>query len=133
MTAAYSVSVHVCGCDWRAQIVVSNIITMPSHVLFSLVLTSLNSHASFLRYFILPLLMVECWPQPTLLFLPTITEEEKGPRSLSLWLELNQTLLSESCITWWWSLGGMLLLSNVTVDSCGCFCNHKWVTSTKHA
>lgn len=131
------VSVHTYGCDWRAQIVVSNIITMPSKVLFSLVVTSLDSHASFPRYFSLPLPMVECWPQSSLLFLHTntasIMEEENGPPSLSLWLELNQMRLSECCITWWWSLGGVFLLSNATVDSCSGFATTKWETTTKQA
>lgn len=99
---------------WRRSAAVSKIITVSSKLLFSLLVTSVSGHASFPRSLSVPLPMAALQPQTTPprrwnnLPPPTPAGVTWSP-SLSLWIELNQTQLSECCIMWWWSLGGSLV------------------------
>lgn len=140
-------SLYVCPCvgvvrkRWAVgQIVVSKIIILSSKLLFSLIVTSVDGHASFPRFFHVPLPMAVLQPQSN----PPIHHHHhplhssmqhppwtggKWSPSLSLWLELNQTLLAECCVMWWWRLGGSLMYLIQPLAPPGAlsemFCNHE--------
>lgn len=122
------------------QIAVSKIIILSSKLLFSLIVTSVDGHASFPRFFHVPLPMAVLQPQSnppihhhhhplhSSMQHPSWTGWKWSP-SLSLWLELNQTLLAECCVMWWWRLGGSLMYLIQPLAPPGAlsemFCNHE--------
>ena len=139
-----SVCVGVVRKRWAVgQIVVSKIIILSSKLLFSLLVTSVDGHASFPRFFHVPLPMAVLQPQSipppihhhhhrhplhSSMQHPSWTGGKWSP-SLSLWLELNQTSLTECCVMWWWSLGGSLMYLIQPSAPPGAlsamFCNHE--------